>query len=126
MARGHGARPVNSQAFNAASGPILVNAEITGPLGTAFQKLVLDTGATTSLINVATLLSLGLDSDQSAGHIRMTTGSAIETVPLVVLTHLTALGEHRFGFPVIAHALPSGSAVDGLLGLDFVRGHVLT
>jgi hypothetical protein len=89
-------------------------------------KLVLDTGATTSLINLTTLLSLGFDPDQSSQQITMATGSTVEVVPLVVLTRLSALGQHRFGFPVIAHALPADSAVDGLLGLDLLRNHVLT
>jgi predicted aspartyl protease len=117
---------VSRFAFNSTTGPILVNAEITGPAGSVVLKLVLDTGATTTLINLATLRSLGFDPDQSSRRISMTTGSTIEVVPLVVLTRLTALGRNLFGLPVIAHALPASSAVDGLLGLDFLRGHVLT
>jgi hypothetical protein len=117
---GHGFR------FNPASGPVLVDAEITRPIGSVVLKLVLDTGATTSLINVATLLSLGFDPDHSTQRTSMTTGSTIEVVPLVVLTRLSAPGQHRFGFSVISHALPASSSVDGLLGLDFLRGQVLT
>jgi predicted aspartyl protease len=117
---------VSGQAFHAASGPIFVNAEISGPHGSAVLKLVLDTGATMSLINVAALLALGYDPDQCARRITMTTGSAVEVVPVVVLTRLSALGQHRIGFAAIAHALPASSAVDGLLGLDFLRGLVLT
>ena len=56
----------------------------------------------------------------------MTTGSTIETAPLVVLTRLSAPGQHRFAFPVIAHALPAGPALDGLFGLDFLRGQAPT
>jgi hypothetical protein len=89
-------------------------------------KLLLDAGATTSLINLSTLLSLGFDPDQSVQRVSVLTGSAVEVVPLVVLTRLSALGQQRIGFPVLAHALPAGSAVDGLLGLDFLRNHVLT
>jgi hypothetical protein len=103
-----------------------VDAEITGPRGTVVLNLVLDTGATTSLINLATVLSLGFDPDQSPHRMSMATGSTIEIVPVIVLTRLMALGQHRFGFPVIAHALPASPAVDGLLGLDFFRGQSLT
>jgi hypothetical protein len=39
---------------------------------------------------------------------------------------LSALGQRRFGFPVVAHDLPAQAAVDGLLGLDFLRDQVLT
>ena len=117
---------MSGHAFNPKQGPVLVEAEATGPTGSANLKLVLNTGATTSLINRATLLYLGCDPDQSSQHVRMTTGSTVEVVPLVVLSRLSTLGQHRFGVPVISHALPASSSVDGLLGLDFVRGQGLT
>jgi len=103
-----------------------VNAEVSGPFGVAVLKLVLDTGATRSLINLASLLSLGFDPDLASQRITMTTGSAVEVAPLLTVTRLSALGQHRFGFDVIAHALPESSAVDGLLGLDFFRDQILT
>jgi predicted aspartyl protease len=117
---------VNHFGFSPASGPILVDAEISGPLGSIVLKLILDTGATTSVINIVTLRSIGFDPDRALRRITMTTGSGVEQVPLIVLTRLTALGQHRIGFPVVAHSLPPQSAVDGLLGLDFLRGQVLT
>jgi hypothetical protein len=114
----------NGQAFNPAAGPIQIDAEVTEPAGSVLLKPVLDTGATTSLR--AALISLGFDPDQSPRRVTMATGSSVESVPLVVLTRLGALGRQRIGFSVIAHALPVRSAVDGLLGLDFFRGEVLT
>jgi predicted aspartyl protease len=116
---------MSGYAFSPTSGPILVDAEITGPLGSVVLKLLLDTGATKSLIHLATLRSLGFDPDQSTRRVPMVTGSTTEFVPLVVLTRLSALGQHRFGLPVIAHTLPPATAVDGLLGLDFFRGQIL-
>lgn len=117
---------MSAHTFNAKQGPILVEVEAVGPAGSANLKLVLDTGATTSVIHLATRLYLGFDPDQSPRRVRMTTGSTVETVPVVVLTRLSAVGRDRFGFPVIAHALPASSAVDGLLGLDFLRDQVPT
>jgi len=117
---------MSNHSFNSKSGPILVKTEISGPLGSVALKLLLDTGATTSLINLATLLSLGFDPSQSTQRITVMTGSAFEILPVVVLTRLSALGEHRFGFPVVSHSLPTGIAVDGLLGLDFFRNLTLT
>ena len=35
--------------FHPGRGPVLVDAEVTGPIGSVVLKLVLDTGATTSL-----------------------------------------------------------------------------
>jgi predicted aspartyl protease len=108
--------------FQSRSGPILVEAEVTGPACTLPLQLILDTGATTTLINRDVLISLGFDLASPSNLIKMTTGSTVELVPRVLLTRLTAFGQHRFGFPVLAHALPESAQVLGLLGLDFLRG----
>jgi len=42
-----------------------------------------------------------------------------------MLTRFSALGKHRFGFRVTAHDLPATVPIDGILGLDFLDGHVL-
>lgn len=112
--------------FSAESGLVFVSAEMTGPSETKVLKLVLDTGATRSIINRVSLLSLGIDLNQFPPNLALTTGSQQEVVTLVVLTRLSALGLHRSGFSVLAHTLPPNAAVDGLLGLDFLRDHVLT
>ena len=54
------------------------------------------------------------------------TGSGIEFAPRVMLEKLVALGRIRPGFPVLGHTLPPSAGVDGLLGLDFLRGQSLT
>jgi Aspartyl protease len=117
---------VSGYVFNPGSKSIFVQADATGPLRSASFNLLLDTGATRSLIKRSALIYLGIDPDQSTRHIQMTTGSKVEIVPIVVLTRFSALNQHRFGFSIIAHTLPTNSAVDGLLGLDFLRNHVLT
>jgi hypothetical protein len=115
-----------SQAFDPKHGPILVRAEATGPDRSLALQLILDTGATTSLLNEAVLLALGYDLARVTDHARMTTGSLVTSVPKVILTRLTALGRHRLGFPVLAYTLPASASVHGLLGLDFLRDEVLT
>ena len=37
-----------------------------------------------------------------------------------------ALGQERTNFPVLGHTLPPSTSIDGVLGLDFVRGQTLT
>jgi hypothetical protein len=61
-----------------------------------------------------------------AARVPMTTGSVITSVPTLVLTRFTALGQSRFGFPVLAYSLPAYASVSGLLGLDFLRDQVLS
>src|SRR5689334_8049404 len=112
--------------FDPNYGPILVKGEISGPFGAANLELLLDTGATTSLIRSTILISLGYDPDASPDRVPVTMGGGATICPRVVLNRLTALGRHRIGFPVLSYALPPGTGVDGLLGLDFLRGAVLT
>ncbi len=112
--------------FDPRHGPILVKAEVTGPDRSLALQLILDTGATTSLLNDAVLLALGYDLASVPDRVRMTTGSLETSVPKVILTRLTALGQHPIGFPVLAHTLPVSTSVHGLLGLDCLRGGFLT
>ena len=112
--------------FGARHGPIFVEAEVTGPLRSLTLPLLLDTGATTSVLKEAVLMALGYDPANVTTRVPMTTGSGVTSVPRVVLTRLTALGQHRFGLPVLGFTLPASASVSGLLGLDFLRDRVLT
>jgi hypothetical protein len=115
-----------SDSFNPKHGPILVTAEVSGPAQSMAVDLILDTGATTRLLSEATLTTLGYDLETVTDRAQMTTGSLVTSVPRVVLTRLSALGPHRFGFPVLAHTVPASASVRGLLGLDVFRDGVLT
>lgn len=112
---------MSSYPFNPKHGLILVEAQATDPNGTADLKLLLDTGATTSVIKLKTLSYLGFDPNHPMRQAQMATGSAIGSVPVFALTRFSASGQHRFVFPVIGHGLQTVFGVDGLLGLDFLR-----
>ena len=111
-----------SYPFLRGSGPIFVSAEVTGPARSLPIQFILDTGATRTLIDRDVLFQLGFDLSSPSTLVPMTTGSRVELVPRVLLTRLSALGQHRIGFPVLAHTLPESAQVFGLLGLDFLRG----
>ena len=115
-----------SYSFDLGQGMILVEAVATGPKRSLSLQLILDTGATTSVLDEGVLLTLGYDLETVTDRVQMATGSLVSSVPRVVLTRLTTFGKHRFGFPVLAHTLPVNTSVHGLLGLDFFRGEVLT
>ena len=117
---------MNGYTFARLRGPILVEASASGPGDSADLRLILDTGATTTLLNENIVRFLGLNPDEPASRANITMTGSIETCPIVTLNRLTAFGQHRLAFPVISHSLPLGSGIDGLLGLDFLRGHVLT
>jgi hypothetical protein len=53
-------------------------------------------------------------------------GGGTQLIPRLALNRFSALGQHRIGLPVLAHTLPPAAGIDGLLGLDFLRGTILT
>jgi len=115
-----------SSPFDPRRGLIVIGAELTGPSGAAVLRLAVDTGATSTLVNVAMLVAIGCEPALAADRVQVTTGSGVEFAPRVELQRLAALGQERFGFPVLGHTLPPSAGVDGLLGLDFFRGLLLT
>jgi hypothetical protein len=60
------------------------------------------------------------------GRAQITTASGDLWVPRVIVDRVDALGISRATFPMLAHTLPKSIRVDGLLGLDFLRGQRLT
>ena len=114
-----------SYPFNAQHGLIVVLAELFGPSGSAVLRLALDTGATATLINVGHLVAIGYDPSLVSDRVQVTTGSGVEFVPRIPVTLFKALGQQRALFPILSHTLPPSATVDGLLGLDFLRGQRL-
>ena len=112
--------------FDPWQGLIIVPAELWGPAGSAVIRLALDTGATSTAINVALLVAVGYDPALAPDRVQITTGSGIEFAPRVTLDKIIALEQERSGFPVLGHTLPPSAGVDGLLGLDFLRGQSVT
>src|SRR5687768_4184970 len=108
-----------SFSFDPSQGPIIVEASLSGPTGQADLRLVLDTGATSSLIRSTILEAVGYDPQVVPERVTVAMGSGIELLPRVVLNRMSALGRHRIAFPVLSHSLPSAIGIDGLLGLDF-------
>lgn len=114
-----------SPTFDPHEGLIIVHTEVVGISGSAILQLALDTGATTTVINSGMLLSIGYDPALSSDRVQITTGSGVEFVPRLVMKRLIALGRELTDFSVLCHTLPPSAGVDGLLGLDFLRGYTL-
>ena len=112
--------------FNAQEGLIIVPAELWGPSGSAVLRLALDTGATSTVVNVGLLVAIGYDPALAPDRVQVTTGSGVEFAPRIALQRVAALGQDRTNFSVLGHTLPPSAGVDGLLGLDFLRGQLLT
>jgi aspartyl protease family protein len=87
--------------------------------------LALDTGATNTVISAAAITQLGYDLTASTGQHQILTASGVVSVPQMIVVKITALGKTRTDFPIMAHNLPPSASVDGVLGLDFLRGYIL-
>lgn len=112
--------------FDPQQGLIIVPSELLGPTGSAVLRLALDTGATGTVVNVGMLVAVGYDPALVPHRVQVTTGSGVEFAPRVTLSKLAALGQERHDFSVLGYTLPPSAGVDGLLGLDFLRGQSLT
>ena len=89
--------------------------------------VVLDTGATITLIATGILTQLGYEPANPALHRqRIVTGSRIEYAPIVTLRSASAIGQKVANLEVLGHDLPAESGVDGLLGLNFLKHFKLT
>jgi predicted aspartyl protease len=115
-----------SVSFDGQQGLVVVRAQVEGPSGIAVVRLALDTGATRTLINAGLLVAVGYDPAAVLQRTEITTGSGVEFAALVPISKIVALGRELTNFPVLAHTLPPSAGVDGVLGLDFLRGQVLT
>jgi predicted aspartyl protease len=115
-----------STTFEPREGLIAIPVRVFGPTGDTVARLALDTGATRSVLSPAVLVSIGYDPAVSTERVHVTTGSSVEYLAGITLTRLEGLDCERADFPVLCHTLPPSAGVDGLLGLDFLRGQRLT
>lgn len=114
-----------SEVFNPLQGPVAISVQIDGPNGPLTCIVAVDTGATRTLLNATFLTQAGYNLVGLPLLHQVVTASGIVSVPEVHLLQIIALGKKRPHFPVMAHNLPAGTNVDGVLGLDFMRGHEL-
>ena len=113
-------------AFNLRERVIIVSVRLFGPAGDYTARLALDTGATATMIRSAILVTIGYNLTALPHTVQFTSGTGVGTAPRVTIDKLEALGQERSTFPVVAHTLPPTATIDGLLGLDFFRNHILT
>lgn len=107
--------------FRPAEGIIRVDLTVIGIKRGSFRTIVaaLDTGAATTSIPLSVASDLGYDLD-NAEEIEIVTGSRVETVKIIKVREVRAVGESISNIEVLCHDLPEGSAVEGLLGANFL------
>jgi predicted aspartyl protease len=101
---------------------LFTRAAVTGPTGTKAISLLVDTGSSYTILPVELLQSIGLSPSESPEHQRIITGNGYITAPKVKVLSLNTCGKAFSDAVVIAHTLPFGSVVDGLLAMDILCG----
>ena len=96
---------------------MIVYAQLSGAR-TVLLRLLIDTGATYTMIPLKAAMAIGCDPATAPTRIPLVTVSAVEYAPLLTLPSLKCLGHEFHHLKVACHDLPPQSAVDGLLGLD--------
>jgi len=100
---------------------LLTKAAVAGPSGVKVVRLLVDTGSVYTILPVEVLESVGCSPAVSTDHVRLITGSGYLIVPRVQTSWFQCLGQKVDQMAAVAHTLPFGSLVDGLLGMDFLR-----
>ena len=99
---------------------LVVRAYLEGIEGKTYPKLLVDTGSTYTIMSYEILESIGCSPAIPKRRQRIVTGSGYEIVPVVIVNKVCCLGKSVENKEILAHTLPFGTYVDGLLGMDFI------
>jgi aspartyl protease family protein len=103
-------------------GNLLILRAAVGGMGGSVTvlRLLLDTGASYTMLPVEAVEALGCDTHHPLRRVRIVAANGIIVAPVVSVRWLHCLGRRLEEWPVVAHTLPQGAFVDGLLGMDFL------
>jgi len=83
-------------------------------------RLLLDTRASYTMLPVEVVEALGCDTHHPLRRVRIVAANGIIVAPVVAVPWLHCLGQRLEECPVVAHTLPTGAYVDGLLGMEIL------
>jgi hypothetical protein len=107
-------------------GLVYVTGQLVGPTRRTRVRLALDTGCSQTVIRPAILAFIGCRMADPWGTKRVTTVTGRHDFPVIQLDRITVLGRHLDLPRVLAYEPPERFEGQGLLGLDFLEGSVLT
>jgi predicted aspartyl protease len=84
-------------------------------------KLMIDTGATYTVLPPDLLAELGCDLTKPNRIVNIAAAGGMIKVPIIRVPWFNCLGQRVELFSVLALKLPAAAAVDGLLGMDFLK-----
>ena len=115
--------PSHLQPGSAFPPSLIVHAQLSGAKSVVL-RLLIDTGATCTMIPLKAAMATGCDPSLSTRRLPVITASAVEYPAIVTIPRLNCLGQRFVNVDVVCHDLPPQSAVDGLLGLNVLM-HLL-
>src|SRR5437773_5095204 len=83
--------------------------------------LLVDTGSNYTILSWETLASLRIDPAASPVRRSLMTANGLIQAPEVTVEELHCFGKVLKQFPVVAHSIPLGASVGGVLGMNFLR-----
>lgn len=90
-----------------------------GQGGVVAVRLLVDTGSSYTVLPFEVVEAAGCDTHHASGRAQIVTANGTIVAPKVTLPWFHCLGCRVEHFTAVAHTLPSGTFVDGLLGVDF-------
>ncbi|MGC9525595.1 MAG: aspartyl protease family protein [Limnospira sp.] len=81
-------------------------------------RLLVDTGSSYTVLRTSILTAIG--GEVSDRQERIMTPQGMMTAPVIIAPWFSCFGRRVDRFPIVAHDLPSGAFVQGLLGMDFL------
>lgn len=111
---------MNKHLSNIPKNIINVYSLIKGPRDRKTLRMVLDTGASYTMIPIKKAREIGYDPPASSKKIEIFTASGIEYVSVITIASFKSLGIEVKELEVVCHDLPPQSPVDGLLGINFL------
>ncbi len=84
-------------------------------------KLLIDCGASHTILSWGALSSLEIDPAGAPRRRPIVTANGLVQAPEVTVEELHALGQRVNQLLVLAHTIPFGSQVAGVLGMNFLR-----
>ena len=104
-----------------ASQLLTIPALLKGPKDSKMLSMIIDSGATTTIIPRELALAIGCNLEEVEEPALIITASGLEFFRLVRIPELICLGCVVRNFEAACHPLPSLLQAGGLLGMDFLR-----
>jgi len=100
---------------------IIIPIRIAGPRTERYVRVILDTGATYTMISPHVLEETGYNLSKPVRQVNITTASGIEKSPFYIVSAVEFLGYRLDNVEVASHKLPARVPADGLLGLNVLK-----